>query len=228
MAVRTVFSDVRSEYNDWLSINNEILIKIFTWAQLIDPDSISSLSKQGLQKWKYKISKIPRGKLLTLNRAQQSLISKWSDAINHGDYLIQHTIRNLPNEAVLKEIQQLESVGQNQDLNKLLLETHKLHYLKFYDAAVNSCKNTTEILLKYKLKQKSIKFDEKWDISKLFKKLSPKIKKSPQFKHIKASIEIIIKTTKNKYTLKNPRFVTKDESKNAWQSLKLLTEELFR
>ncbi|MFX0171718.1 MAG: hypothetical protein ACFE9L_07350 [Candidatus Hodarchaeota archaeon] len=100
--------------------------------------------------------------------------------------------------------------------------------MKFYDAALISCKNTTEILLKYKLKQESIGFDEKWDISKLLKRLQSKIKKSPQFKKIRDSIEIIIKNTSIKHTLNKPRFVTENESEIVWQSLKSLTEEIFQ
>lgn len=232
MAEKTFFTEVRSDYNEWLKINVELLIKIFTWAKLIDTDSIASLSKQGYQKWKYKLAqktgKISRGKILTLNQAQQSLVTKWSENINHGDYLIQYTIRNLENSDVVKEIKQIESTDLHQDLKKLLLDTRKLHYLKFYNAALNSCKNTTEILLKHKLKQESIGFDEKWDISKLFKKLQSKIKKSLHFKKIKISIDVIIKNTSIKHTLNKPRFVTENESEIVWQSLKSLTEELFQ
>ncbi|MFX0182680.1 MAG: hypothetical protein ACFE95_06305 [Candidatus Hodarchaeota archaeon] len=232
MAEKTFFADVRFEYNEWLKIYDDLLIKIFTWAKLIDDDSIASLSKQGHQKYKYKLAqktgKMSRGKFLTLNQAQQSLVTKWSDIMNHGDYLVQHTIRNLENSDLAKEIKQIESIDLHQDLKKLLLDARKLHYLKFYDAALISYENTTKIFLKYKLKQESIGFDEKWDISKLFKKLQSRIKKSPQFKKIKGSLEIINKNTSIKYTLNKPRFVTEKESEIVWQSLKSLTVELFQ
>ncbi|MFX0171719.1 MAG: hypothetical protein ACFE9L_07355 [Candidatus Hodarchaeota archaeon] len=76
MAEKTFFTDARSDYHEWLNKYDELLIKIFTWVNLIDADSITSLGKQGHQKWKcvlaQKTDKMSRGKFLTLNQAQQS------------------------------------------------------------------------------------------------------------------------------------------------------------
>lgn len=230
MADSSYLSEIRTEYEGWLNQNDEILARIFTWAMLIDNTSIDALKKINEKKKSFKLLRtmgnIPN--FSKLSGKQKLFIPKWQKNVYRGDYVISRAIRKLEEVECLKELQSLENRELDSYLKDSLVNARKLHYLGFFDAAIITCGKTTEYLLKTRLNKDSIRFEEKWGISKLFNKFQSTRKQFKPKKEITKNVQEIIRNLRNLYAHENPSSALETDSELVWHSLLYLTNELTK
>ncbi|MFX1282372.1 MAG: hypothetical protein ACFFB5_01905 [Promethearchaeota archaeon] len=221
-------SDIRSEYENWLNKNNEILTKIFTWAMIIDNNTIESLNKINEQKKSFRLLRtmgnIPN--FSKLNVKQKMFIPKWQKNVYRGDYLICRAIRQLKDISDLRELQDLEKRQLDPYLKESLVNARKLHLLGFFDASIILCGKITEYILKEKMNKNSIRFEEKWGILKLFNRFQSTQKQPKQKKEMTKNVQEIIRNLRNLYAHENPKLASAGDSNLVWHSLLYLINEL--